>query len=119
MLRFRAAKRPFHAVNESLTCSAASACAHQPRLYKPVGPLREKVGNNKLVAAFPNDAKVSQASGGRPALILEAGSARALPWTRIGDGEMFEPASLNALSTSSQLHLVLRAILAIRRPLIN
>ena len=32
---------------------------------------------------------------------------------------MFEPASSNALSTSSQLHLVLRAVLAIRRPLIN
>ena len=30
---------------------------------------------------------------------LDAGSARALPWTRIGDGEMFEPASSNALST--------------------
>ena len=34
-------------------------------------------------------------------IILEAGSARALPWTRIGDGEMFESVSLNALSTSS------------------
>ena len=32
---------------------------------------------------------------------------------------MFEPASSNAPSTSSQLHFVLRAILAIRRPLIN
>ena len=51
--------------------------------------------------------------------ILEAGSARELPWTRIGDGEMFEPASSYAPSTSSQLHFVLRVILAIRRPLIN
>ena len=52
-------------------------------------------------------------------VILEAGSARALPWTRIGDGEVFEPASSYALSTSSQHLFVLRAILAIRRPLIN
>ena len=34
-------------------------------------------------------------------ILLEAGSARALPWTRIGDGEMFESVSLNAISTSS------------------
>ena len=49
---------------------------------------------------------------------LEVGIARALSWTRIGDGEILGPASSNALLTSSQLHLVLRMILAIRRPLI-
>ena len=34
-----------------------------------------------------------------PYLKLEAGSARALPWTSIGDGEMFEPATSNVPST--------------------
>ena len=30
----------------------------------------KKVGNNKLVAAFPDDAKVGHVSGGRPVVIL-------------------------------------------------
>ena len=39
-------------------------------LYKPGRALGEKVGNNKLVAVFPDDANVGQAPGGRPAIIL-------------------------------------------------
>ena len=30
----------------------------------------KKVGNNKLVAAFPDDANVGQESGGRPVVII-------------------------------------------------
>ena len=54
-----------------LRSSASSEPFDQGYIYiNQVERSEKKVGNNKLVAAFPDDAKVGKVSGGRPVVIL-------------------------------------------------